>query len=395
MNLLKFTCRGLSLFREESLEIDFTTSKRVLTSEIEENLVTSLFNRVCKLNSLALIGINASGKSVSINVLSFILKIYIENQSIDQNSVLKNYFDDQMRIEAYLFDESTAMIYKVDSVIRKDPANNQMYFSEEHLYSKKYKAGISRATLYEFTDSDAFTRNGSGQISFLNYLKKEDSILSGILNAKTEPLPNIIDMSSGTNFNFVTTINEELLPVIINMLDPSIEKIKVVEKGTLQYFHVKFRNNPDVIESDWLSLEKYLSSGTIRGISFLSNIQSVFKQGGYLIVDEIETHFHKAIALNLIRLFNSEINRQGATLIFTTHYLEILDSITRSDSIYILSKDSRIKCDRYSDIGERVDRTDKKKSQVFLSGMFDTAPSYSGYTGFKHALKANLEQSNG
>lgn len=49
-------------------------------------------------------------------------------------------------------------------------------------------------------------------------------------------------------------------------------------------------------------------------------------------------------------------------------------------------------CNRYSDIGEQVDRTDKKKSQVFLAGIFNTAPSYYGYSDFKHALATNLER---
>jgi AAA15 family ATPase/GTPase len=48
---------------------------------------------------------------------------------------------------------------------------------------------------------------------------------------------------------------------------------------------------------------KVLSSGTIKGINFLENTYSVLKNGGYLIIDEIENHMHKKLVQTIIRFF--------------------------------------------------------------------------------------------
>lgn len=51
-----------------------------------------------------------------------------------------------------------------------------------------------------------------------------------------------------------------------------------------------------------MELEKYLSSGTIKGINILFNAMVVLQSGGYLLVDEIENHLNKSIVINLINL---------------------------------------------------------------------------------------------
>ena len=53
--------------------------------------------------------------------------------------------------------------------------------------------------------------------------------------------------------------------------------------------------------------------------------QEVLKDGGYLIVDEVEDHFNKEIVNTLIRFFmDRKINKNGGMLIFSTHYPVLL-----------------------------------------------------------------------
>ena len=122
---------------------------------------------------------------------------------------------------------------------------------------------------------------------------------------------------------------------------------------------------------------KVLSSGTIKGINFLENTYSILKNGGYLIIDEIENHMHKKLVQTIIRFFTDpDMNKHGATLIFSTHYVEIIDTIDRKDNIYILrkDKDSSAECIKYSN---EIKRNDIKKSEVFLANIIDgTAPNY-------------------
>lgn len=60
------------------------------------------------------------------------------------------------------------------------------------------------------------------------------------------------------------------------------------------------------------------------------------KTGTDLIIDEIENYFYKILVEILINLYKDKlVNKNKVTLIFTTHYWEILDLFNRGDNIYI------------------------------------------------------------
>ena len=89
---------------------------------------------------------------------------------------------------------------------------------------------------------------------------------------------------------------------------------------------MKFKDEEEIILNHAADLEQYLSSGTIKGIITFSMVKEVLHSGGYLLVDEIENHFNKEIVTTLVRFFmDSRLNKNGGTLIFTTHYPELLD----------------------------------------------------------------------
>ena len=67
------------------------------------------------------------------------------------------------------------------------------------------------------------------------------------------------------------------------------------------------------------------------------------QQGFDLIVDEIENHFHKTLVENMISLYKDKtVNKNNASLIFTTHYCELLDLFNRQDNIYIAKSDDKV-----------------------------------------------------
>lgn len=73
-------------------------------------------------------------------------------------------------------------------------------------------------------------------------------------------------------------------------------------------------------------------------------------------MDEIENHFNKEIVTTLVRFFmDSRLNRNGGTLIFTTHYPELLDEYDRNDGIYIVRNRNGITADNLSYILKRND----------------------------------------
>jgi hypothetical protein len=88
---------------------------------------------------------------------------------------------------------------------------------------------------------------------------------------------------------------------------------------------------------------------------------------------------------------DSEINTTGAVLIFSTHYVELLDIFERNDNINVIKNTDGITIENLSDL---LKRNDVKKSDLFQSGYLEnTAPSYEAYITFKRSV-INMKQKN-
>ena len=69
-----------------------------------------------------------------------------------------------------------------------------------------------------------------------------------------------------------------------------------------------------------------LSGGTTKGVLLYIFVVAALENGFDLLIDEVENHFHKTLVENIISLFKDKtVNKKSATLIFTTHYCEVLD----------------------------------------------------------------------
>lgn len=396
IKIMKMKLNNLSNFLNNELEIDFFAEKRVYEDEKESFVVSKLFNNSYKLNTIAFVGKNATGKTTVLNIISDILKIYIQNKSITEVKKLGSYFDSTLEIENIITDGEK--IFKIKSVIKKDDMGT-LYFHEEDLFVKNEISNMAKKDSCIFSNDDSVLRRSNMKNEFL---KDEDSIFSSILNTiPVVKMPYVKDMMRFTNFNFLGFVTAEIPLSFVNYLDPSIETFKIIlddikldnkeDKGLK--FAIKFKDSEKEFKVDIENLETYLSSGTIKGLTILFNAMIILKFGGYLLIDEIENHLNKSIVINLINLFTSTLNQKGATLIFTTHYSEILDSMDRSDSIYVMNKTEKIFMNKFSKLANNKDRQDKKKSDLMLSGVLDTSPSYFDYMKLKEDLKTRVERS--
>lgn len=387
MKILKTKIRGLSYFKNGEFEFDFFASKNVNFYEKESKNVSHVINKLYKLNSIALLGINASGKTTSLKLVLAMLNIFIKNKSLSEDNIpeIGNYFDDEVICENYIFNQE--WIYKIESIISKDKSNS-LYFKDEVLYRKKVKKTESKDKI--FTN---FEETISRKDTDVTYLKQTDSIFSGVLNKKNHQLveDSVVDLTNITDVNKIQYFANDMDISYVNFLDDSIESL-IFEEDTKK-FKIRFKYSKELIESNIVDLNRFLSSGTIKGIMILLNIQFILNSGGYLIIDELENHLNKSIAVQLIKLFNSNINKNSATLIFTTHYIEITDFIDRSDSIYVLKKNPLINIEKMSNIIGEKDRSDRKKSDLILSGSYGlgTAPKNSSYKMMRESMNKSIQ----
>ena len=172
---------------------------------------------------------------------------------------------------------------------------------------------------------------------------------------------------------------------LLAFLDSSIEYLECNKKEKGIDIRLKFYGKEEIIINNTSVLGQYLSSGTIKGLSVFMSAVFAFVEGGYLIIDEIENHFNREIVANLIRFFmDSKVNKKGATIIFSTHYSELLDEFDRNDSVYIVRNKDGIATENLAEV---LKRNDLKRSEVYDSDYLGgTVPSYESYIKLKKVL---------
>lgn len=396
INLIKSSINGLKLFKDSHLEIEFVTLKKVSQHEVDEHIVENLFGSVYKQNLLAFAGINASGKTTTLKLITMILELFIQNRTLEtlSNSEMFDHLEDESTLINIFYAENK--LYELTSVIKRDE-NGKFQFLSETLKTKTARSNISKEKLLNFKDIQPYRTREDVEKMAMGYLRGDTSIFMQILKELSilDGRRYIFDMIQFTNFNVFGTLNT--IPTgYIQYLDPDIEEIEFINPDNTKNFaklliKIKFFNQ-DAMEILASDLWKYLSSGTIKGLNLLLAIEKVLKTGGYMVIDEIENHLNKTVAITIINLFKSEVNKNNATLIFSTHYSEILDDIERSDSIYFNTKNKgKIELENLS---LHVNRADKKKSNIYLSGLLGTAPKYTGYQALKKSLKNKMTQTS-
>jgi AAA15 family ATPase/GTPase len=92
------------------------------------------------------------------------------------------------------------------------------------------------------------------------------------------------------------------------------------------------------------------SDGTRKLFAALPVILMALKEGRLVIVDELDAKLHPKLLRYVIRLFtNSEINKNGAQLLFTSHDMSTMkNSIFRRDEIWFAALDSENSSEVYS-----------------------------------------------
>lgn len=383
MKLLRATAEGLPLFKEK-LDICFYAQQRI--SEEQKEQLHPLFSNVYLNPATGFIGINASGKTSVLKVILLILGI-MNNEPInhiDTRDILGDAKKTVLNI--FFYSETNKEVCRLETVVaaKKTKTEGIIYsIVSERIWSKKTDEIIARKAMLDFDGREPIMVR-SGQEDFLS----DDVSIMIALNKKTGENIRIVDLLLFTNIN-VLPFSEGIPPEVITYLDPTVESLYFDEKDQKEIIRLKFKDKEEIVLNNPLELNNYLSSGTVKGMIIFTLAKEVLQNGGYIVVDEIENHFNKEIVTTLMRFFmDSKLNKNGGTLIFSTHYPELLDEYDRNDSIYITRNRNGITAENLSSI---LKRNDIKKSDAYQSGFLEgTTPMYEAYMRLKKSLAAVL-----
>ena len=336
-------------------------------------------------NAIAFVGINASGKTTTLKVVSFIIEM-LSNEAIN-NIRNKGILDGLLESDKIVFDVYFSVfsesIYRLETTITKnqisDDLEDSFFIESEKLWKKDIKSIRTKKAIFDFAKLNPIQiRKGDEE-----FLPDDVSIIIS-LNKKNNETIYFKDLIKWTNINLIRILGN-FPQELISFLDSSIEYLKVEKENNDFEIRLKFKGKSEILMNSPVDLAKYLSSGTIKGINIFINAMLVLDKGGYLIIDEIENHFNKELTATLIRFFmNHKVNKNGAVIVLSTHYPELLDEFERNDNIYITRNNGGINVENLSKI---LKRNDIKKSEAYQSGYLEgTVPAYESFIAFKKAL---------
>lgn len=382
MKILRITAQGLPLFKEK-LDISFFAQQRV--ADDDKDLLYCLFSNVYMNCAAAFIGINAAGKTSVLKVILLALDL-LNNQPVNHIETKDILGDAKEAVFNIYFHSETKEICRLETAITSEKGKtDSIYYRivREALWTKPQEAVTARKNLTDFSAYEPVA------------VRKEEEFLSDDVsiiiahNKRNKERMDIVSLLSFTNIN-VLPFADEIPAEVISFLDPTVEKLYFDKTEHKTLIHLQFKDRQEIVLNNPIDLNHYLSSGTIKGIVVFTLAKEILKSGGYLVIDEIENHFNKEIVSTLLRFFmDTRLNRNGGTLLFTTHYPELLDEYDRNDGIHIIRNKNGITVENLANL---LKRNDIKKSEAYQSGFLEgTTPMYESYMRLKNSIADSMK----
>ncbi len=130
------------------------------------------------------------------------------------------------------------------------------------------------------------------------------------------------------------------------------------------------------------NLEKHESHGTQKLYALAGPFLETLAEGRVLVIDEVDARLHPLMTMELLRLFRTDkMNKNNAQLIVTTHDSNLLNRRTnlfRRDQIMFTEKRQDQSSDLYS-LAEFSPRNDEALDLNYLRGKYGAIPFLGGF----------------
>ena len=327
MKLLKIkTTSGFKML-EKDFEINFLTKTRV-DKEADNSDLLLLSDDIYYPIETVFIGKNSSGKTTVLNLITIVFEL------LNSGRIPKDYFEynDSFAVDILFYANSNIFRYTGNFINDGLTDKSFLRIVDESLtkttFKERYKKDLSNASFFKV---DSFMTNINGDTSMVNKYASD-----GSFNYSADLLGDS-PFYFGLLYNW---LGENIFTKLLHLFDDSIEYIKPIkDENSLNTYYFKRYSNIEQIRVDYTALKKILSSGTIRGVNLYAVSIVTFFSGGHIVVDEIERSFNRNLVENLLLMFNDKtINKKDGSIIYSTHYSELLDAGNRCDNVNVLHR---------------------------------------------------------
>lgn len=411
--LIEFRVRNFRSIRDEQVLSLVATRDKTLA---RANTRTTGINAVpVLLNSAAIYGPNAGGKSNLIKAIQYMRGVVVESATIIQPG--QGFSVQPFRLDSHSSERPTEfeVTLIVDGVRYQYgfAMNPQRIVSEHLLVYKAFKPQLWFERTYD-ASSEAYDYKWGhglkGQKAVWEAATRPNSLfLSMAVQLNSELLRPLFDWFA----NRLLVVNE-LAPLnalhsiamvreadgrramckFLEAADMSISDIDVITSKVygqqVQFDLVSGKTEvtpSNEMEQNELRFHHVTDQGkAIFGLQDESNgtralffwggsILGVLKRGVTLVVDELDTSMHTLLVRHLVRLFHApDANGQGAQLVFTTHDTSLLDAdLFRRDQIWFVEK-NRDQASSVFALAEFSPRKNEALERGYLMGRFGALP---------------------
>ena len=332
-------------------------------------------------NSLAVYGANASGKTKLFQAFNFMREMVLHSANNKNNRVWQDDYDPfRLNVNSIGKSSSFEVVFLIDNIqYRYGFEVNKEIVITEWLFRKKgkevkvmyrdddgveyNKVYINRKVVDNLIDA-GMIRNDALLLSILSLWN--DSLSSSITrwfynaNVLSASINNymgyslrqldgpmkkqMLSMLNGADICIddmnPSEVDFESIPDEIKKMMPKEAFEGKIYNG-VKTSHKVYDNNGLVVGKTEMTMENDESYGTTKLFALSAPIIDTLKTGKILWVDEIDHGLHYDLLVAIIRLFHSpETNPHNAQLIINTHNSGLLDApnLFRRDQIYIASK---------------------------------------------------------
>lgn len=391
MRLLKVVVKGTGLFSGDTFSMDFFASDRVSGKDGPNfNNVHRLGNlgSIYSQNVVAISGVNASGKTTALKTIRLVLQMLFAPVSARLSTAgARKLARMRDRFDVTVVFWEGGRFYLLDSALRtskiaEEGDSSRWYrIDDEELWvldaARPNKSMIESPEVFKQHAKVFLRRRGAeGDDKVVpsearRFLISNISIAASLLSTdETEE-----------DFEAKDLLRTVHATEVVHAFDNSVELLEWDEAR--EVYRLKFHGEEERLVGE-SSIWEILSDGTIIGVGMVERALKQLRKGGFVLIDEIELALNKSLIRSLIELFQSHVtNPKGAQLVFTTHYIELLDYLPRKDNVYLLIRNESFATDvvKYSD---RISRIENKKSEVVLANAIRGAmPSYPEVEGMR------------
>ena len=408
--IINFSVKNFrSIKNEVILEFNASSDKE------HPNFITE--TKYCNiLNAAAVYGLNASGKSNLVRAMqlfSILLNLSVRNETLLSQLIVPFAFDNQstemasefninfisenVRYE-YGFSADRQQIYsewlfaypnkKAQLLFTREWQNNkyEYKFGLNYKGDKKRLEEITKNTALFLSVSQSFDKQETASI-IKNWFAKffiENLHLSGNIEIGKSRTIDFIQRGLVTHNEVIQFLTESDLSIVhfdIKEDETSDEQLPVALKEFISKNQIK--KQPIVLTEHHVNNSAYQltlndeSSGTQQMFNFAALVVMVLKNGGELVIDELNNFLHPLLVKHIVGLFgNLETNPQRAQLIFTTHETSIMTTdFLRRDQIWFCDKSKEQSTMLYSAQEFSPRKTDNLE-KAYLAGRYGAIPIF-------------------